>query len=135
VSVVLLVEDESLVALAQSEALTEAGFVVHTATSGSSALEAAETLSLSAAIIDMGLPDCGGDQVARQLRARNPALPILICTGYDTAALAKTTKDLLVRLIEKPIDEASLISILREHIQNFGRTSSPPGERVAPEAT
>lgn len=49
-NVVLLVEDEWLVTVAQSEALSEAGFVVHMANTGSSALDAAETLSLS---------DCG----------------------------------------------------------------------------
>lgn len=96
---------------------------------------AAETLDLSAAIIDMGLPDCGGDYVARHLRARRPTLPILICIGYDTAALAHTTAHLRVRLVEKPIDESSLVSTLREHIQNFGRCVVKSDRRAVPGVT
>lgn len=64
---------------------------------GASALAMAKAVGVAAAIIDMGLPDSNGDHVARELRARYPRLPILICTGYDTAALETATKDIGVR--------------------------------------
>lgn len=124
---VLLVEDEPLVSMVQADALTEAGYLVHPALDGASALAVARAVGLSAAIIDMGLPDCSGDYVARELRIRHPTLPILICTGYDATALEGVTKDLGVRIVEKPIDESGLIATLREHMRKAAEIESPRG--------
>jgi DNA-binding response OmpR family regulator len=121
---VLLVEDEWLIALAQTEALTAAGYLVHPVSSGAAALAVAKTVGLSAAIIDMGLPDCGGDQVARELRAISSLLPILICTGFASASVAKELKAIGVCIVEKPVDEGSLISTLREHIRTVSKPIS-----------
>lgn len=120
---ILLVEDEPIIRMMQTEALTDAGFLVHPAADAASALAIARTVGVSAAIIDMGLPDGRGDTVARELRARSAALPILICTGYDAAALAAVTMDIDVRIIEKPIDDAALIGALREHIMSRQRST------------
>lgn len=114
---ILLVEDEYLVAVAQTEALTNAGYLVHPVTDGASAIAVARAVGLSAAIIDMGLPDCSGDHVARQLRARYPLLPILICTGCDSTASSTETKSIGVCIVEKPIDDSELISKLQEHMR------------------
>lgn len=76
----------------------------------------------------MGLPDFSGDHVARELRALNPSLPILICTGYDSARVSEEIKTLGVCIVEKPIDEPALISTLRQHMrvgQSISSVSEP----------
>lgn len=44
-----------------SEALVDAGYAVHCEYEGLPALAASSGLDLTAAIIDLGLPDCSGD--------------------------------------------------------------------------
>jgi DNA-binding response OmpR family regulator len=122
----LLVEDELLIALAQTEALTDAGFLVHPVSNGASALAVAKTVGLSAAIIDMGLPDCSGDWLAQELRAISPSLPILICTGFASATLTEAVKALGVCIVEKPVDDVSLVFTLREHMRAVVKPVSRP---------
>ena len=71
----------------------EPGFrVVKQAASGREALAAFET-SLAripdVLLLDMGLPDLGGLEVARRLLARWPALPILVLSWHDDLPLVR----------------------------------------------
>jgi DNA-binding response OmpR family regulator len=63
---VLLVEDERLIAIAQTQAPTEAGFLVHPVRDGASALKVVSSVRVTAAIIDMGLPDVSGADVTNE---------------------------------------------------------------------
>lgn len=119
---ILLVEDELLVSLVQEEILTEAGFNVFPASDGASALAAARAIKMRAAIIDLGLPDCSGIEVARELRRRHPALPIMICTGYDAAVFAEVVSGIDVEILQKPIDGDTLVGALLEQMKRAGHT-------------
>lgn len=63
-----------------------AGFVVSGASTGSEALEMAPTFGPNAVLLDVGLPDLSGYEVARRLRGMPQfASTLLIAvTGYDT---------------------------------------------------
>ncbi len=59
--------------------------MVELATSATEALELADAAgTLDAVILDLGLPDRDGLEVARELRRRNASLPILILTARDS---------------------------------------------------
>jgi DNA-binding response OmpR family regulator len=82
--VLLLVEDEPLIALAMQDALEDAGYRVLMAGDGltGTAVLAKSIQEVSALITDIRLgngPD--GWRLAREARARRPDLPVLYVTG------------------------------------------------------
>jgi len=114
---VLLVEDEVLVSALAVDILDELSFDVVETGSAKAAMTAAggEGAQFDVAIIDVGLPDQRGDELAIKLRELRSELPIVIATGYGASSLDKRlqdTKDVVV--ITKPYDTGSLIAALNK---------------------
>ncbi|HLL29120.1 MAG TPA: response regulator [Xanthobacteraceae bacterium] len=108
---ILLVEDEALVAMVAAETLRDLGFKVEEAGTAAAALNVAQDQSekLSAAIIDINLPDGKGDELAKKLRALKPDLPIVIATGAGDKTLAnELKKGAPLALLSKPYDSGGL---------------------------
>jgi DNA-binding response OmpR family regulator len=108
---ILLVEDEALIAVAAAEALRDLGFEVEEAATAAAARAFAKdhTGKLSAAIIDLNLPDGKGDALAKELRALKPDLPIVIATGEGGNAPAGDLKGRApIALLSKPYDSEGL---------------------------
>jgi two-component system catabolic regulation response regulator CreB len=77
--VILIVEDEPGIADTLQYALRTEGFEPQWCASGEAALANADGAAL--VILDVGLPDLGGFEVFKRLRARHAALPILFLTA------------------------------------------------------
>jgi DNA-binding response OmpR family regulator len=112
---VLVVEDEHVIGLFIQDTLEQAGFQVElTATAN----EARQRLRTSpavfvAAIIDVGLPDQPGDELAQEIRRMQPQLPIIIATGLREDVFAKRfANDAKIRTIGKPYDGPMLLFAL-----------------------
>ncbi len=108
---ILVVEDEDLIQMVIAGHLREMGFSVELAGTAAEARSKLQLLdgSLDAAIIDMGLPDAKGDALVRELRVIYPALPIVISSGYDKAALqGKFAGAQFVEFLTKPYTEDQL---------------------------
>ncbi len=113
---ILVVEDEDLIQLVISGHLEDLGFGVELAGTAAEAKSKLSQLygSLDAAIIDMGLPDAKGDVLVKELRAIYPALPIVISSGYDKAAIrSKFAGVQLIDFLTKPYTEDELRDALR----------------------
>jgi DNA-binding response OmpR family regulator len=81
----LVVEDEPRLGRLLRRLLEEDRHVVELATDVRSALElAAEVGGIEAIVLDLGLPDGSGLDVARRLRASGSTVPILVLTARDT---------------------------------------------------
>jgi PAS domain S-box-containing protein len=81
--VVLVVEDDPLVAIGTTSLLEELGHVAIEAMSGAEALEIlAGRSDVTLVITDQGMPGMTGTELARAIRARWPALPVVLATGY-----------------------------------------------------
>jgi DNA-binding response OmpR family regulator len=80
---VLIVEDEFLIRLTLTEALSDEGFDVAAAASGDEAVKlAAEAPDFALLLTDVQLPgDLDGIALARSLRERAPDLPVIFMTG------------------------------------------------------
>jgi len=79
---ILVVEDELLVRMFAVDALEDAGFRVLEAGTAAEAMKALNgATNVRAALIDMGLPDRPGDQLADEVRALRADLPIVIASG------------------------------------------------------
>ena len=78
---ILLVEDDPDVREITALILESHGFDVVVASSGEEAIAAAKLEDIDAALIDLGLPDMNGRELALQLRD----YPVAILTGADVA--------------------------------------------------
>ena len=79
---ILVVEDELLVRMFAVDALADAGFRVLEAGTAAEAMKALNgATNVRAALIDMGLPDRPGDQLADEIQALRADLPIVIASG------------------------------------------------------
>lgn len=111
---VLVVEDEALVAMIAEEALSSLGFEPRSARNAGEALAQFESLAPSLAVIDVGLPDIRGDELAAKLRAMAPDLPIVVASGYDEAELkARFSHDPKIAVVAKPYTEDDLARATR----------------------
>ena len=69
---------------------------------------------VDAVILDIGLPDRGGDALVREIRAIHPSLPVVLATGQVTVDLRNAFKDeRKVAFVTKPYTAADLIGTLR----------------------
>lgn len=79
---ILVVEDEFLVRLFAVDALEDAGFRVIQAGTAAEALKALNGApEVRAALVDVGLPDRSGEQLAAEIHALRADLPIIIASG------------------------------------------------------
>lgn len=80
---VLIVDDNEPAAKGLSTLLTHSGYTTHMAFTGADALEKAQDLKPGVVLLDIGLPDMEGYEVARLMRDQRPEKFTLIAlTGY-----------------------------------------------------
>ena len=108
---VLIVEDETILAMLLKDMLRELGCdVVATATQPSQAIAAIQALEIDVAILDINL---GGQQsygIAAELAARN--LPFVFSTGYSRSVSGKEHPDKPV--LRKPFQVEDLQAALSQ---------------------
>jgi signal transduction histidine kinase len=109
---VLLVDDDSAVREVTAGILCDLGYGVIEAGSGGAALDVIErSPEIDLLLLDFAMPGMNGAEVAREVRARRPELPILFLTGYaDTEALMESGDDGILR---KPFVENELAAKLK----------------------
>jgi DNA-binding response OmpR family regulator len=108
------------------------GFDVTEAGDGKAGLAAFDTTKFDLAIIDIYMPKLDGVKVIKQLRARNPALPIIAISGVALGKSARTTLDFLpdaglndVFCLKKPFRSAELLSVV-ENVLQFAQWPTQP---------
>ncbi len=117
---ILLVEDNEAIRGAFSILLEESGYAVLQAGSGGEALEASTSAPPHLILLDLGLPDMSGLDVARALRAREEtrSTPIVALTGRaletDQAACMEAG---CTDYLTKPIDTEQLLRVIAEHLE------------------
>jgi signal transduction histidine kinase len=109
---VLLVDDDNAVRDVTAAILHDLGYEVVEAGSGGAALDLLDRdPEIALALIDFAMPGMSGAEVARRLRIKRPALPILFVTGFaDRAALAGVRES---EIIGKPFVNDELAEKVR----------------------
>ena len=82
----LVIEDDPRLLRLLRRLLGQDGHIVEGASTATEGLEIAEDIELDAIVLDVGLPDLDGFEVARRLRKRGATLPILMLTARDAVA-------------------------------------------------
>jgi CheY-like chemotaxis protein len=118
----LLVEDEALVAMIAEDLLAALGFSSHWVQSGGEAIAAlCDRTDINLAIIDVGLPDMRGDDLAIRVQTMIPGVSIILATGYDPVELGlRFTANTAVRVLGKPYSELDL----RTAVASLGLTTT-----------
>jgi CheY-like chemotaxis protein len=113
---ILLVEDDDDVAMLLVEVLQGLGHEVHHEGTGTAALAAIEAGHRPGLVItDMVLPGgLGGLELAGELRARWPEVPVVVATGHSEWAAELRASGL--RVLCKPFRAADLEAIVRDAV-------------------
>src|SRR6185503_17516813 len=122
---VLIVDDEEPIRSVFDRVLKRAGYITRLASSGVEALAVADGPDrIDLLVTDMMMPEMNGDEVARRLRQKYPALKVLYCTGFsDHLFDQKGSLWEDEAFIEKPCTPKALleaVSLLRNHNKRIG---------------
>jgi CheY-like chemotaxis protein len=83
---VLVVDDDPVVGKSFNRVLSDKGYIVVTAKDGFDALMKLEAEKYDVVFTDIKMPGMDGLEVAEQVKARQPWTPVVIVSGYGTAA-------------------------------------------------
>jgi DNA-binding response OmpR family regulator len=117
---VLFVDDDASTRKGYTAYLTGAGFEVLSAETGQQALTLAMTWSPDVILLDLGLPDIDGWDLARQLKmsAQTSAVPIIALTGaglpHERASAMRAGCE---RYLVKPCAPADVVEAIRRTLQ------------------
>ncbi len=119
---VLVIEDDRAIHKALRHLFESEGFSTHFATDGVAGLAAFRSVSPSAVILDLKLPEMPGHDVCREIRKTAPGLPILILS----AATEEVDKVLLLEMgaddyITKPFSPRELLARVRTSLRRSQR--------------
>jgi PAS domain S-box-containing protein len=131
---VLLVDDDEGVLFVATQMLQKCGFAVITATDGRQAVTKfrAQAASIAAVILDLTMPQMGGDEALEQIRLIRPDARVLLVSGFSEPDPAPrwTTEDRWA-FLQKPFKPDDLINALQQLLGDT-ETSPPPAPYPRP---
>ena len=115
---ILLVEDEHALGTWLTRALERVGIIVEWVDTAATALASLAGGAHDVVVLDLGLPDLDGQQLLRQIRARDRRIPTLVLTARDALsekvlAFHAGADDFLAKPFELAELEARLHALLR----------------------
>jgi two-component system, OmpR family, KDP operon response regulator KdpE len=123
---VLVVDDEPPLLRALVLNLSHRGYDVTTASTAVGAMAQIRRLPPDLLILDLGLPDLDGLDVIRELREREPMLPVIVLSARSSSLDKVTALDLgAVDYVAKPFDMNELVARLRAAIRRSGSGTRP----------
>ncbi|MFZ5570785.1 MAG: PAS domain-containing hybrid sensor histidine kinase/response regulator [Thermodesulfobacteriota bacterium] len=118
---ILLVDDEAMIIDVGKQLLETLGYTVLTARDGYEAVRVFRDhqAGIRLVILDMIMPGMGGGEVFDRLRELNPAVPVLLSSGYSLSGqAAEILKKGCNGFIQKPFNLSVLSQKIREIITN-----------------
>ena len=124
---ILLVDDEELVLDVGRQLMEKLGYRVVLARGGEDALAtyALEKERIDMVILDMVMPDMGGGEIFDRLKAMNPAVKVLLSSGYSIDGEAS---EILDRGCDGFIQKPFLIKDLSQKIREILNRQGPDGK-------
>ncbi len=114
---ILLVDDEESIRVLGKRLLERAGYTVIVAGNGKEALEAYRNNleSVSLILLDLIMPQMGGQQFMERLFEMDPEVKVVIASGYSSDGDENEALDLGARgIVAKPFDVGTLLRTVRE---------------------
>ncbi|HEV2129884.1 MAG TPA: response regulator [Longimicrobiaceae bacterium] len=126
-ALLLLVEDNETIRNAFAILLEESGYAVLQAAKGADALRIAGERRPDLILLDLGLPDIGGLQVARTLKSREETrhIPIVALTGRALETDQEACRAAgCSGYLTKPINTEDLLRQVPEFIRGVGNSTA-----------
>jgi YesN/AraC family two-component response regulator len=121
---ILLVEDEASVANGLEMVLSDEGYHVDIAPSGTSALDKFRESGFDLVVADLRLPDIDGLEVVRSIRRERPEVKVIIVTGFPSVSSAiAAVKTGVTDYLRKPFTEDEILSAVRGALKQVDRSS------------
>ncbi len=115
---VLVVDDDPVVGRSFDRVLSERGYAVITAANGQEALDRMAREDYDMVFTDIRMPGMDGIDVAAEIKARQPWMPVVIVTGYGTAdAQARAKQVGVTAFLHKPLSSDAIEASAREALQ------------------
>lgn len=122
---ILIVEDDPLIGASLQRALQASGYAADWATDGATALAAARAGAPDLVLLDLGLPDTDGVDLARALLTLHPTLPVMMLTARAEEADVVTGLHVgAVDYVTKPFRLAELLARVQAHLRTADRRQS-----------
>lgn len=116
---IMVIDDDPVVGQSFERVLTSKGYAVINCHSGEEALVKLQNEEYDAVFTDLKMPGMDGMEVATQVKACQPWMPVIIVTGYGSAAYETQAKNIGVSefmrkplspdMIEESADKAMLV--------------------------
>lgn len=115
---VIVADDEAIIRMDLTEALTAAGYdVVGQAADGQAALDLLTTLDADVAVLDVRMPLLDGIDVARAVRDQ---VPVVLLTAFGQSEIvAQATEAGVLGYLVKPFNEAEVAAALEIAMSRF----------------
>ncbi len=115
--VVLVMDDESAIRESLETLLDLEGFEVETAENGEQGLTRLGGRPFDLVLLDFALPDRNGIEVLREIRDRDPLIPVIMITAYGTVENAvNAMRAGATNFIQKPWDNEKLLADIRSAV-------------------
>ena len=115
---ILVVDDDEGIRTTMSEILTEEGYTVDSAATGSEATQKTQETTYNMALIDIHLPDMEGVELLKLMKGTVPKTRKIMVTGYPSMqnAISAVNKNADAYLV-KPVDVEKLLDTVKEQLQ------------------
>ena len=113
---ILIVDDDNDVRGMIKRALQELGYPVLEAHDGPTALALFDEQKPSLVILDYMMPGMDGAEVAREIAARDPSMPIIFSTGHGALRALRASAGEDVSILEKPFALSELSALIEERL-------------------
>ena len=117
---VLIVDDDPRIRSVLKDALSHWGYRVTTASSGGEALNLLESALFDAALVDIRMPEMDGLELLGAIKRHDPALEVVIMTGYPTVSTAvNALKEGAYDYLTKPLMLEDLRHLLKRVVERL----------------
>ena len=128
----LVVEDDPGMQKFFEQYLSKAGVTHRVVATGTEAIHAVKNGKFDFVFLDLQLPDIGGDEIFRQMKAIRSELSIVITTAYpDSQMLSKILEEAPVTVLKKPFDLNQFEGVVRFLKQHAHATDSGEDQVLA----
>lgn len=110
---VLVVDDDPGIRETMADILTLEGYAVQAVADGEAAIVLCRAQHFDFALLDIRMPGMGGVETLRQIKALDPAVRVIMITGYDVGPLAAAAMSAGAEAVfRKPLEVTTFLPLL-----------------------
>lgn len=118
---ILVIDDEPIITLSCSKALTAEGYEVHTSLSGLEGLEMFYRGQYDLVIVDNKMPGIDGFEVLSKIKDHKSSQKVVIISGYSTLEQQKKAEAYgALFYLEKPFTPDELLDVVKKALSDEG---------------